>query len=107
MIPRLDEDDRIIPILENLAQGFLTGVPSEWMGENAAAGSGDDLKAEMIDEIAKKHYPMCMKTLHERLRRDHHLKHFGRLQYGLFLKVSSSLHLLSVSEHDVGARLVG
>ena len=27
-----------------------------------------------------------MRHLHESLRRDHHLKHFARLQYGLFLK---------------------
>ena len=27
-----------------------------------------------------------MRTLHEALRRDHHLKHGGRQQYGLFLK---------------------
>ncbi len=27
-----------------------------------------------------------MRHLHESLRKEHHLKHFGRLQYGLFLK---------------------
>lgn len=88
LLPRLDEDDRLIPILENLAQGFLAGVPAEWTGENSQA-SGDELKAEMIDELSKNHYPLCMRTMHDRLRRDHHLKHFGRLQYGLFLKVGT------------------
>lgn len=92
LLPRLDEDDRLIPILENLAQGFLTGVPSEWMGENGVQGSGEELKAEMIDDLAKKHFPLCMKTLHDKLRRDNHLKHFGRLQYGLFLKVGSMVY---------------
>lgn len=29
---------------------------------------------------------MCMSNLHRSLRRDAHLKHFGRLQYTLFLK---------------------
>ena len=27
-----------------------------------------------------------MRHLHESLRKDHHLRHYGRLQYGLFLK---------------------
>ncbi len=30
-----------------------------------------------------------MRNLHTALKRDRHLKHFGRLQYGLFLKVRS------------------
>ncbi|EPT06137.1 DNA primase large subunit [Fomitopsis schrenkii] len=84
-LPFLDEDTRIVPILNNLSQGFLAGVSSEW--STATAGSGDELTADMIDDMAKKHFPACMRNLHECLRRDKHLKHFGRLQYGLFLKV--------------------
>lgn len=41
----------------------------------------------MIDDVARKHFPACMRNLYERLKRDHHMKHFGRLQLGLFLKV--------------------
>lgn len=85
-LPRLDEDTRIVPILTNLSQGFLAGVPSDWGGASSSE-NGDEITAEMVDEIARKHYPMCMRHLHESLRRDHHLKHMGRLQYGLFLKV--------------------
>lgn len=85
-LPRLDEDTRLVPILDNLSQGFLAGVPSDWNGLGPEANA-NDIKAEMIDELAKKHFPMCMRTLHENLQKDHHLKHFGRLQYGLFLKV--------------------
>lgn len=83
-LPRLDEDGRLVPILNNLSQGFLAGVPSEWGNPE---GSGEEIRADMVDDIARKHFPMCMRNLHENLRRDHHLKHFGRLQYGLFLKV--------------------
>ncbi|KAG6845447.1 hypothetical protein H0H87_009355 [Tephrocybe sp. NHM501043] len=85
-LPRLDEDTRIMPILDNLSQGFLAGVPSEWVGAGEITNA-DGIKAEMVDDLAKKHFPMCMRTIHDNLRRDHHLKHFGRLNYGLFLKV--------------------
>ena len=37
-------------------------------------------------QLSKESFPPCMCHLHESLRRDHHLKHFARLQYGLFLK---------------------
>lgn len=30
--------------------------------------------------------PLCMRQLHKALEREHKLKHWGRLQYGLFLK---------------------
>ncbi|KAF8580894.1 DNA primase, large subunit [Ramaria rubella] len=83
-LPRLDEDGRILPILENLSQGFIAGVPSEY---TSADDSGDAVTAEMIDEMSKKHFPLCMRNLHDTLRKDRHLKHYGRLQYGLFLKV--------------------
>ncbi|CCM02355.1 uncharacterized protein FIBRA_04450 [Fibroporia radiculosa] len=84
-LPQLDEDTRIVPILNHLSQGFLAGVSSEW--STATSGNGNEITAEMVDELAHKHFPMCMRNLHDNLRRDRHLKHFGRLQYGLFLKV--------------------
>jgi DNA primase large subunit len=42
----------------------------------------------MVDDIARKHFSPCMLNLYLCLKRDHHLKHFGRLQFSLFLKVS-------------------
>ncbi|KAI0273701.1 DNA primase large subunit [Gloeopeniophorella convolvens] len=82
-LPRMDEDTRLEPILANLSQGFLAGVGSDW---NTSESNGEDIRADMVDELAQKHFPMCMRNLHANLKRDHHLKHFGRLQYGLFLK---------------------
>ncbi|KAF8522232.1 DNA primase large subunit [Hysterangium stoloniferum] len=83
-LPRLDEDGRILPILENLSQGFIAGVPSEY---SSPEGSGDAVTADMINDMSQKHFPLCMRNLHDTLRKDRHLKHYGRLQYGLFLKV--------------------
>ncbi|EIN07484.1 DNA primase large subunit [Punctularia strigosozonata HHB-11173 SS5] len=83
---RLDEDTRIVPLLDNLSRGFLAGVPSEW-SDATSNPSGDEIKAEMVDDLARKYFPMCMRHLHDELKKDRHLKHFGRLQYGLFLKV--------------------
>jgi len=31
-------------------------------------------------------FPLCMKTMHLKLRENHHLRHSARIQYGLFLK---------------------
>ncbi|KAJ7709969.1 eukaryotic and archaeal DNA primase, large subunit-domain-containing protein [Mycena rosella] len=85
-MPRLDEDTRLVGILDNLSTGFLAGVSSEWSAAPADA-NGEAIRAEMVDELAAKHFPMCMRNSHQRLRKDHRLNHFGRLQYGLFLKV--------------------
>ena len=90
-LPRLDED-RLTPILDHLAQGFTLGISSEY---SAAPDSGDAVTADMIDDLARKHFPLCMRMLHNNLREDSHLKHQGRLQYGLFLKVSRILILNS------------
>ena len=93
----MDEDMRLVPILNNLSQGFLAGVPSEWVNPSA---TGDEIRADMIDDLAKKHFPMCMRNLHECLARDRHLKHFGRLQYGLFLKVRDDTSLWLYTHHS-------
>ena len=83
----MDEDTRLVPILDNLSKGFQAGVSSEWAGKTEGQ---EGLTADMIDEMAYKHYPACMRNLHMALRREKHLKHFGRLQYGLVLKVGGS-----------------
>ncbi|OLL24461.1 DNA primase large subunit [Neolecta irregularis DAH-3] len=78
-LPRLDEDDRLIPILNHLSQGFTA---SEYSSPQSMAG---EINSSQIDSLIQ-HYPLCMRNLHLNLRKDKHLKHYGRLQYGLFLK---------------------
>ena len=82
-LPRLDEDDRLTPILTHLSQNFTT--PDANYSSSATALPGADISARNIDTLSSS-FPLCMQNLHRSLRRDAHLKHYGRLQYTLFLK---------------------
>lgn len=48
--------------------------------------SKEHITAESLDGLSLKSMPICMRHLHESLKSQHHLKHYGRLQYILFLK---------------------
>ncbi|XP_015179090.1 PREDICTED: DNA primase large subunit-like [Polistes dominula] len=39
-----------------------------------------------LDSLLSSAYPLCMRWIHENLRKDHHLEHGARLQYILFLR---------------------
>ncbi|KAI1499710.1 eukaryotic and archaeal DNA primase, large subunit-domain-containing protein [Biscogniauxia marginata] len=82
-LPRLDEDDRLSPILDHLSKNFIT--PDSSYADGSSAVPGADITARNIDALSS-HFPLCMQNLHRSLRRDAHLKHYGRLQYTLFLK---------------------
>ncbi|KUJ10968.1 DNA primase, large subunit [Mollisia scopiformis] len=82
-LPRLDEDDRLTPILNHLSQNFTT--PDANYSNSTTALPGADISARNVDALSAS-FPLCMQHLHRSLRRDAHLKHYGRLQYTLFLK---------------------
>lgn len=82
-LPRLDEDDRITPILTHLSKNFTT--PDASYSSFSAPPLGADISARNIDALSAS-FPLCMQHLHRSLRRDSHLKYYGRLQYSLFLK---------------------
>ncbi|KAI2643384.1 DNA primase, large subunit [Xylaria nigripes] len=82
-LPRLDEDDRLAPVLNHLAKNFITPDASYVNSTSSAVGA--DISARNVDALSAQ-FPLCMQNLHRNLRRDAHLKHFGRLQYTLFLK---------------------
>lgn len=81
-LPRLDEDDRLSPILAHLSQNFTTPDASY---SNSTSLPGTTITAKSIDALASS-FPLCMQNLHRKLRTDFILKHDGRFQYGLFLK---------------------
>jgi len=66
-----------------LSLGFEAPEYSSTSSANALNGSV--ITAAQIDSLTP-HFPLCMRNLHSHLRRDKHLKHFGRLQFGLFIK---------------------
>ncbi|KAJ1513337.1 hypothetical protein HMI54_003883 [Coelomomyces lativittatus] len=76
-LPRMDEDERLLPVLNNMSNQYL-GKPQF----NASSGK---LTADDIDMLSQ-HFPLCMRNLHDSLKKEGHLRNGGRMQYGLFLK---------------------
>lgn len=82
-LPRLDEDDRLTPILNHLSKNF--GTPDSSLADSDSVLPGAPINAASVDPLSQ-HFPLCMRNLHMQLRKNSHLKHYGRLQYTLFLK---------------------
>lgn len=84
-LPRLDEDTRLVPILSHLSMGFMAGITSDYSFTSTA--DGEAVTADMVPELAVQSFPLCMRNMQDTLKGSKHLKHEGRMQYGLFLKV--------------------
>lgn len=69
-------------------QGFLKNISTVHVMKNEFQNEKEkvtDLNANTVKAHVK-HMPLCMAQLQLGLQHDRHLKHWGRLQYGLFLK---------------------
>lgn len=82
-LPRMDEENRLAPILHHLSQSFI--APDAGYSESSSIGDLASISAGSIDGLST-HFPLCMQNLHRELKKNSHLKHFSRLQYTLFLK---------------------
>ncbi|KAL8279338.1 hypothetical protein RQP46_008375 [Phenoliferia psychrophenolica] len=87
-LPRLDEDDHVLPILDHLSNAFTAGIASEYTVSTNKLGEA--ITAEMVPSLAVTSFPMCMRSMQDTLKSSHHLKHEGRQQLNLFLKVRSA-----------------
>ena len=81
MFEEVSYDPRIGPLVKNMNKMYV--------GDDFTKTSGnplDKLTPERVEQAANVNMPLCMRNLHGGLSKDHKLKHWGRLQYGLFLK---------------------
>lgn len=83
-IPKLEEDDRLLPLLNNLSRNFSN---IEYQADFSNNGANSDINAQSIMTPAMtKHYPMCASHLQKSATVNSHLRYAGRQQLGLFLK---------------------
>lgn len=78
MLPAVESDERLFQLIRELH--------SSYTGKDFTVGSADRVPIECLDQLARKSFPLCMRTAHEHLRQRHHHKYGGRMQYSLFLK---------------------
>ncbi|KAM6956332.1 DNA primase large subunit [Aplochiton taeniatus] len=78
-LPAVQSDERLQPLLNHLSHAYV--------GQDySIQKSVGKISLEQIDPLSGKSFPLCMRQLHRSLRENHHLRHGGRMQYGLFLK---------------------
>lgn len=78
LLPVVEQDERIFHLIKSLHTSYT--------GKDYTVASADAVPIESLDQLSKKSFPLCMRVCHETLRAKHHLKHGGRMQFGLFLK---------------------
>uniref|UniRef100_A0A5K3EGF5 DNA primase large subunit n=1 Tax=Mesocestoides corti TaxID=53468 RepID=A0A5K3EGF5_MESCO len=84
LVPRLaDEEARLLPLLTSLSKRYLG--EDDFGTKKPVFGA---VSAGQVESLARTPglFPPCMSRLHEALSSSHHLRHWGRMQYGLFLK---------------------
>uniref|UniRef100_A0A7S3UDP7 DNA primase large subunit n=1 Tax=Picocystis salinarum TaxID=88271 RepID=A0A7S3UDP7_9CHLO len=78
-----EEQQRLAPLVDSLNKRYLG--PDY---DNGVQRGGLDAQVTVQDlpSLATESFPLCMSHLYHRLKANHHLKHGGRMQLGLFLK---------------------
>ena len=73
-------DERVTPLLSSLAKQSLG---PQYKAVNI---EGQVTKEQLPQLAVSPSFPLCMSSLYSGLKQEHHLKHGGRMQLGLFLK---------------------
>jgi DNA primase large subunit len=81
-LERIMSDSRV----RSLITSFQTKREVETLSKSFKNVQTENISSNEIDFLAKEAFPLCMQILHNQLTKESHLKHWGRLQYGLFLK---------------------
>jgi DNA primase large subunit len=81
--PTFMKDERLSSLLFSLSNHSAIDFN---LYEAKAPADGEKINLADLDFYSRKSFPPCMKSLFTALRNKHHLKHFGRLQLGLFIK---------------------
>ena len=90
------EDPRVAPLLANVDKHDVMGASGDAEFARGDGAGADVVTPPMIDALAQRgSMPLCMSRLHGALKTEHKLKHWGRLQFGLFLKGAG----LSLEDH--------
>jgi DNA primase large subunit len=72
-------DSRVQPIINSLSKQYTA---TQYKAQ-AFAGK---VTPDQIPMLAKRSFPLCMDNLFDHLSSDSHLRHSGRMQFGLFIK---------------------
>lgn len=83
-LPRLEEDDRLVPLLNHLSHNF-SSFEYDCSSSDPSLAS-DITAASVVLPAITQHYPLCARHLQHTLVSNSHLKYQGRQQFGLFLK---------------------
>ena len=82
-LPTILQDQRLSKLIINLSNHNSIEFN---LSEVQAPKDTEKIRLADLDFYQQKSFPPCMKVLYTVLRNQSHLKHFGRLQLGLFLK---------------------
>ena len=76
-------------VLDARVATFVVALGLRYLGNEFGEKSDkavDAVTAAAVYKLASESFPMCMRHSHEHIVEHHHIKHGGRMQYGLFLK---------------------